>query len=181
MRAFITFRNDKNTNKDLKDKLSRYFFHYHPCSNIDLTNECIPNVYNLKKAWFRLETFKSYIIGELNKYLKEEEDYDPYAVCFALRYGIEKQVYFSLSKEDEKQKFIETFGTENKLNYAENHNARHSDSFHILAAIYNDAEHSTDYTKDKRCIFKLQNKVIRDIIKTIFNYHGTDINIDVIK
>lgn len=181
MRAFITFRDDKNTNKDLKDKLSRYFFHYHPCSNIDLTNECIPNVNNLKKAWFRLGTFKSYIIGELNKYLKEEEDYDPYAVCFALRYGIEKQVYFSLSKEDEKQKFIETFGTENKLNYAENHNARHSDSFHILAAIYNDAEHSTDYTKDKRCIFKLQNKVIRDIIKTIFDYHGTDINIDVIE
>ena len=181
MRAFITFRDDKNTNKDLKDKLSRYFFHYHPCSNIDLTHECIPNVNNLKKAWFRLETFKSYIIGELNKYLKEEEDYDPYAVCFALRYGIEKQVYFSLSKEDEKQKFIDTFGTENKLNYAENHNALHSDSFHILAAIYNDAEHSTDYTKDKRCILKLQNKVIRDIIKTIFNYHGTDLDIDCIK
>jgi hypothetical protein len=113
--------------------------------------------------------------------LSEEENYDPYAVCFALRFGIEKQVYISLANEDEKREFIETFKTEKKLEFAENHNALHSDSFHILAAIYNDAEHSTDYTKDKRCILKLQNKIIRDIIKTIFNYHGTDLDIDSIR
>lgn len=181
MRAFIAFRDDKQTDKDLNEKLSRYFFHYHPKSNIDLTGKNIPNVNNLKKTWFKLETFKTYIIGELNKYLKEEEDYDPYAVCVALRLGIEKQVYMSLANEDEKREFIETFKTEDKLDFAENHNALHSDSFHILAAIYNDAEHSTDYTKDKRCILKLQNKVIRDIIKTIFNYHGTDLDVDCIK
>lgn len=181
MRAFIAFRDDKQTDKDLKDKLSRYFFHYHPEPNIDLTCENIPNVNNLKKTWFKLETFKTYIIGELNKYLSEEEDYDPYAVCFALRFGIEKQVYISLANEDEKREFIETPKTEKKLEFAENHNAMHSDSFHILAAIYNDAEHSTDYTKDKRCILKLQNKVIRDIIKTIFDYHGIDLDIDCIK
>lgn len=181
MRAFITFRDGLPTENELYKKLSCYYFHYHPDSNIDLTDAEIPDVNNLKKAWFKLETFKTYIIGELNKYLKEKEDYDPYAVCFALRLGIEKQVYDSLANEVEKQEFIETFGTENKLDYAENHNAQYSESFHILAAIYNDAEHSKDYTKDKRCIFKLQNKVIRDIIKTIFNYEGNDLGIDCIK
>ena len=181
MRAFITYRDSLRTGEELYNKLSRYFFHYDPDCTIDLTGEEIPESQNLKKTWFKLLTFKEYILEELNKYLKEQGDYDPYSVCFALRFGIEKQVYNSLRSDVEKQKFIDTFGTEKKLDFAENHNAQHSDSFHILAAIYNDAEHSNDFTNDKRCIFKLQNKVIRDIIKTIFDYHGIDLDIDCIK
>lgn len=178
MRAFIKYRSGLNTEDDMYKKLSRYFYHYDPDNSVDLTEIDKPEIKNLKKSLFDIKQFKMYVLKELNGYLRGDESYDPYSVCFALRFGIEKKVYDSLSNDDEKEQFIKKHGTEKKLDYAEDHCAKHSESFHILSAIYNDAEHASDYAKDKRCIYKLENKVIRDIIRSIFEYKGQDISIE---
>lgn len=104
IKTFIAYRGIlKKEKSKYYNQLSDYYFHYHPhVSSIDLS-PCYREKENLKKNWFSKTALHEYIIGELNKYLEDQSEYDPYAVCMGLRYRCEKTIYDQLSSEDEKR------------------------------------------------------------------------------
>lgn len=183
MKAFICFRNNLNkedkSDKQIYDDLSTFFFHYNP-SNKDLTAVVKPQK-NLRTTWFKDDNLKVYLVDELNKYLSDSNDYDPYSVCLAIRIRVEKLAYDKLKKETDKQSFLGEYKTKDRLSKAEDLGASIPDSFYVMGAIYNDAEHLHDNENDKKCIYKLCNKVIKNIIKEFFYYKGSPITIDDLK
>lgn len=193
IREFIQFREQLGKkDQDGKEKIDRYFFHYAPKDELDEDLQIkLEKDYKMDfpQKWLSLHCFKSNILKHLNKYLHDGYGYDPYAVCFALRFGIEKKVYDSLSYED-KEEFLNTHRTENKIEFAEAHGLEFPEAFRVLSIIYNDALHPlhlegnhdcTQTNLDKTCVLKLQNKVIRHIIKSIFKYQNTDLGIECIE
>lgn len=182
MKAFVAFR--EKLNKKLTDgemlynDLSHYFFHYAPETK-DVSDK-LPAQQNLKITWGRNLTMLQYVIGECNKYLSEQSNYDPYALCIGIRLRLEKMVYDSLGAEEQKKTFLDTHKTNDKMDYARGCGVEIPDSYYFLSAIHNEADHLKDANKDKPCIYKLQHPVVRRIIKTLFDYQGNPISIDYI-
>ena len=114
----------------------------------------------------------------MNKYLRKDADYDPYSVSIALRIKIEKSVYEQLPTEDEKEKFIETHGTKEKLEFAESILGELPDIYFILGIIYSDAGHLKDENSEKPIVYRLNNIIIQNMISEIFEYQGVDLTID---
>lgn len=183
MKAFLCFRNNLDKKDPLKkglyDDISCYYFHYNPQIK-DLTSQITGHHPHLQTNWFKEDNLKKYILGELNKYLLNQENYDPYSVCLAIRIRVEKLAYDMLSKENDKTAFLSTHKTKDKLRLIENLGLMVPDSYYVMGAIYNDAEHLRDNI-DKNCIYKLYNKVIKNIIKEFFCFDGNLIKLDALK
>lgn len=184
MKAFLCFRNnlDKKdlAKKELYDDISSYYVHYNPQIK-DLTSQITGHHPHLQTSWFKEDNLKKYILGELNKYLSNQENYDPYSVCLAIRIRVEKLTYNMLHTKKDKDVFLNTHKTKDKLRYAEKLGILIPDSYYVMGAIYNDAEHLRDNNNDKNCIYKLYNKVIKNIIKEFFCFDGNLIKLDALK
>ena len=184
MKAFLCFRNnlDKKdlAKKELYDDVSSYYVHYNPQTK-DLTSQITGHHPHLQTSWFKEDNLKKYILGELNKYLSNQENYDPYSVCLAIRIRVEKLTYNMLHTQKDKDAFLNTHKTKDKLRYAEKSGILIPDSYYVMGAIYNDAEHLRDNNNDKNCIYKLYNKVIKNIIKEFFCFDGNLIKLDALK
>lgn len=184
MKAFLCFRNnlDKKdpAKKELYDDVSSYYVHYNPQTK-DLTSQITGHHPHLQTSWFKEDNLKKYIWGELNKYLSNQENYDPYSVCLAIRIRVEKLTYNMLHTQKDKDAFLNTHKTKDKLRYAEKSGILIPDSYYVMGAIYNDAEHLRDNNNDKNCIYKLYNKVIKNIIKEFFCFDGNLIKLDALK
>ena len=125
------------------------------------------------------------IIPELNKYLSGREQYDPYAVCFALRYACEKKIYLQLTDETARNTFLNIKkSTKDKLEWAEESGYNVPIIYYILGIIFNEAEHLNGYeieqNKERSCVYRLDNGAIRQMAIELFNYNGTDITVDAI-
>ena len=179
MLAYITFREslDKKNDqaqKELYNDLSRDLFHYNPVV-VDYSERIkkYSNDYKLKNSWGKTKIFHDYLIQETNKYINDEEMYDPYAVAMTLRIKIEKLVYEKLESEEQKKAFINTHMTKNKFEYAENEGICILDVYNIVNAIHNEADHikfnnETNTFVETPMVYKLQNIVIKGILKQIF-------------
>ena len=172
MIAFIKFRGNLNKSKefenDLNNKLSKYFFHYHPnTEDINLQNN-ISDKINLKFTWFKGNNLKYYLAEELNKYLFEKDSYDPCAVCLGIRIRLEKIIYDQLNQKD-KSKFLEQHNTNNKLKFAESINSSIIDSYYFLSSLHNNALHLKKDNQFCTCVYKLNHPVIKNIILNLFN------------
>lgn len=160
--------------ESIKNDISKYLLHYYP-DEINCRDNFEEN--KLKPTWGVGTNFLEYIITELNKYFKNEETYDPYAVCCALRIYIEKKVYEELLDEN-KVKFLEIKGTNNKLEFAEQQNREINDIYYMLGIIYNDSMHINE--TEKSSAYKLDNTSIKEIIKEVFEYEGNAILLEAI-
>lgn len=178
MKNFIAFReelgisNDEN-DKDLYDKLSGNLFHYNPNAG-DLQNEIASrHKRNVKTSLGNPERLKKYLKEELDKYFSEQNNYDPYAVAMALRHKIEKQIYDKLENDELKKEFVNIHKTNDKLNFCEKYSIIVPDSFYIVNAIHNEADHlkRKDNGKfaEKTMVYKLQNMAIKNILKNLFD------------
>lgn len=154
--------------------ISKYLLHYHP-NEINCRVNFEEN--ELKPTWGIGTNFLKYIIEELNKYFYNESNYDPYAVCCALRIYIEKKVYKQLSNEN-KVKFLKINGTNNKLEFAEQQLVKINEIYFMLGIIYNDSMHINE--TEKSSAYKLNNITIKEIIKDVFNYKGNEISLEAI-
>jgi len=83
--------------------LSNYYFHYNPKTNEQDLSAIYQVKDGLKLNWFTGTNLHNDILPELNKYLRGQESYDPYAVCFALRYACEKNIFTQLRSDGEKR------------------------------------------------------------------------------
>jgi energy-coupling factor transporter ATP-binding protein EcfA2 len=188
MKTFIAFREslDKNNDdhKKLYNVMSSFLFHYNPDEinlSIDIKRIAANNTTNLKTSWGNSITFREFILNELNKYLSGKEEFDPYSVCFAIRYRIEKEMYEMLDNDDDRRGFIDKHGLLNKLEFIELKKGVVPDAYGVVAAITNESEHLI-YDKnnkneflEKSMIYKLNHLVIKNILKEMFAYNGYEL------
>ncbi len=184
-KTFIAFRDSlKKTNEANYSALSNYYFHYNPKTNEQDLSAIYQAKDGLKKNWFEGTNLHSDILPELNKYLRGQESYDPYAVCFALRYACEKNIYTQLRNDEERTIFLSKKKTKDKLEWAEDAGYNVPVVYYMLGIIFNEAEHITgleiERNKERSCVYRLDNGAIRQMIIELFNYSGNDIEIDAI-
>ena len=148
----------------VKDNLDTYFFHFHP-DEIDIQNEF--ETLGLVKEWGDVKKFHRKIYREVNNYLDDLE-YDPLAVCFALRKVIEKKTYDLIESEENKSIFLKVHGTKNKLMFAESIGVSLPENFYLLGIIYNTSLHlfnGQDITNS--LTNKMENLTIKRLIKEV--------------
>lgn len=189
MMKFIAFRqglDKKNANdKALEEDLSCYIFHYNP-QVINLSARIAAYAKpGVKSTWGKPAVFKEVLIDELNKYFTDAPVYDPYAVALALRLRVEKVMYDKLGSEQLKNDFVETHKTNEKLKFCEDNNIPVPDAYFIVNAIHNSSDHLrenpvTGKFEEKSMVYKLQNGVIKNVLKKLFNYQGQTLDVSTI-
>lgn len=180
MKAFIQYREGvKNTDSELYNVLSNYYFHYHnDTKNIDVV-EKIPMQKNLKRSWFRGLEMHEYVIVQINKYLKKDCEYDPYAVSFGLRLACEKSVCLSVPLEKQKEYLLQKTSLE-RFSWAEQNGVFVPEIFYLLANIFNEGDHLKNPQDEIKCVYMLDNLVIHQMVKRVFKYSGDPITIETI-
>lgn len=157
----------KREDISIKDDVSRYLLHFNT-ENINKRNEF--QALGLKQSWGEGVGFTDFINVEMNKYLAENLDYDPLAVCCGVRRRIEEIVFSKLTDHETKRKFFEEQnGTKNKLAFAEECGVIVPEYFYLLGIIYNDGMHWKENQDNVSPIAsKLENVTIKNLIADIF-------------
>ena len=110
--------------------------------------------------------------------------YDPYAVAMALRLRVEKIIYNQLKDQPQKNAFISEKTTKNKFKFAEDNAIIIPDILYLVNAIHNEADHlkydATTVYFEKSMVYKLQNNIIKGIIKQIFEWENKILTTQVI-
>ena len=189
IKAFISFREglDRKNNADdskLYDELSNKCFHYNPelpnC-RIEIANRRKPNVL---ERWGESDNLLKYLLSELNNYLQESAQYDPYAVAMAVRIGVEKKVYSELHNDEDKLEFINLHKTNAKMDYAQSKGVIIPDAYYVLSLIHNQSDHlkydiAQNTYLEKPVVYKLHHPVVRHIIAELFEFRiGVNLELD---
>lgn len=155
-------------NELIKDDISHYLLHYAPDTITNRTSDF--EKIGLLKEWGEDLNFLSFCANEITNYINDR-NYDPYAVCTAVRIRVEKIAYDKLESDDDKKTFINTHKTRCKLDFVERIKGDLLDVYYMLGIIYNDAEHlhSLDENGDEPVIYRLSNSMIKNAIKEIFD------------
>ena len=154
----------------IKNEVDTYFLHYHPdLDRVDITDKFIR--LSLNKDWGKPKVFKKKVDRELRRYVFEpDEVYDPLAVCVSIRIRIEENVYNHISKDVDKEKFLATHGTTEKLNYAQDLGILIPETYYLLGIIYNHPLHLVgDNDISKPLSMKLENLTIKSMIKHLWD------------
>lgn len=147
----------------IKNAFEKYWFHHH-VDNYEIDLSEWPN--SLPDDWRKSDNFHFYTSEELKRYLKGK-NYDPLAVCFAVRISIECKVY-SLLDGQSKASFINTHMTREKLQYAATKVENIPETYFLLGLIYNTNLHwmqSRDYISP--LVAKLEHPTIKTLIKNV--------------
>lgn len=151
----------------IKDDLEKYWFHFHTDS-YEIPEDEWPS--HLPDEWRSSEVFHDYTRNELFRYL-EDKNYDPLAVCFAVRASIERLGYELIAQSDQKEKFLnDVRTTRKKMDFVANSGAEVPESYFLLGLIYNTNLHWTpgrDYVSP--LIAKLNHPTIRQLISGVIN------------
>lgn len=146
----------------IKEDVSKYLLHYHP-DEINKREEF--EKLNLKATWGEGQSFNLFINEEYRKYVDSDETFDPLAVCCAVRKLIEEFAYHQLTSPADRDIFINTFKTRNKLEFAEGKGASIPEYFYLLGIIYNEGMHWREGQDNLSPIAaKLENSTIRSLI-----------------
>jgi hypothetical protein len=155
----------------VKDDIEKYLLHFHT-TRINRRQD-FRNL-SLRETWGELDHFDTYVFGEAQKYCADQAQFDPLAVCCAVRKRVEKLVFDGIADPGHKNTFINgiTNGTKYKLEFAEQIGIEVNETFSFLGLIYNEALHWKDDRDDNANISpamgKLQNLTIKKLIKSIF-------------
>jgi hypothetical protein len=144
----------------------QHFFHFHP-NSINIGAEFA--ALGLPQTWGDSVRFHQIIEGEVGKYLNDQTDFDPLAICFGVRVKIESLLYAKITDPTKKQKFIDEHGTRKKLDYCELIGVDVPEVFYLLGIIYNDnlhIKHGQDFNRP--VAIKLENLTIKKMIRDIF-------------
>jgi hypothetical protein len=157
----------KREDPSIKDDISKYLFHFHPSyinKRLEFRNA------GLKETWGEEQNFDNFINQEVTKYLNREIEYDPFAICCAIRKKIENFVYEKIECINQRQIFIDTHTTRKKLDFAEGIGVSIPEKYYLLGIIYNDGMH-WKHGQDNvyQVASKLENWNIRHLIKDIFS------------
>ncbi len=146
--------------------LSKHFLHYHPedyqLQPDDISQDKKINIVSSHK-------FYEVIHNETTKYLNSngEKLYCPLCVCCSVRVKIEENLYKSIENEQDKDSFLETHKTIEKIKCFKG-KIEIPEVYSLLGIIYNQGVHYK-YEGEEKAIFNiLQNLSIKGMIKNIF-------------
>lgn len=145
----------------------KHLFHFYP-THIDLSLQFA--ALSLPSRWGISQNFHHIINAEVAKYLNDQTDFCPLAICFGVRVKIESLIHDKINDPAHKQKFLDTHGTKKKLEYCEEIGLDVPETFYLLGIIYNDnlhIRHGQDFTKP--VAIKLENLTIKKMIRNIFS------------
>lgn len=155
----------------LKADIEKYLLHYHIN---DINRRADFQRLGLKPTWGEGRNFQNYLDQEVQKFLNDEQEYDPLAVCCGVRVQIEKNVYDLITDTEHKQSFLNQYisGTGDKLDFAERIGVQVNESYYFLGILYNEALHWKD-EKDKNgniapAMGKLKNMTLKRLVKMVF-------------
>jgi hypothetical protein len=160
-----------NRNSIVKVDIEKYLLHYHT-ENINKREE-FRNL-NLKQTWGEGNNFDNYINEEVSKYISDEEEFDPFAVCCGVRKRIEQNVFDKIDNQENQQVFLneKSSGTNEKLEYAESIGVSVNESYYFLGIIYNESLHWKDdrdtNSNTSPAMGKLKNMTIKTLVKSVF-------------
>lgn len=141
--------------------IDRHYLHYDP-TQINLRTEFA--ALGIKETWGESAVFHDHLELEWEKYLANQDDYDPFAVCCYVRVKIEKNVY-NILDHAVKASFLGTNGTTKKLEHAESNGAVVKDAMYLLGLIYNEGMHIRDHVDNgSPIVAKLENLTIRRML-----------------
>ena len=150
----------------IKTTVSKHLLHFHtvyPSQRDDF------RTLGLKETWGESDNFDCFIDVEIQKFLRNQDDYDPFAVCCAVRKQIEKKVYGSITDATNKAEFLTTNKTRSKLELAKSFGVDVPETYYLLGIIYNDGMHWKDNQDNVSPIAaKLENLTIRKLIEDVF-------------
>jgi hypothetical protein len=156
----------KREDSSIQTLTDKHFFHYNP----NPINICAQfSALGLPQTWGDSQRFHQIIEGEIEKYLNDQTDFDPLAICFGVRVKIESILYAKITDPLKKQKFIDEHGTRKKLDYCEEIGVEVPEVFYLLGIIYNDnlhIKHGQDFNRP--VAIKLENLTIKKMIRDIF-------------
>lgn len=154
--------------KTIKDTLDQFYFHYNPQNEgIDITADFI--ALGLNKDWATPSKFLKKIFRQLRAYLLEpEKPYDPLAICFAVRTRVEELAYLELKSEDQCLEFLDTHGTIEKLQYAQNKGALIPESYYLLGIVYNHPLHEVSVDSSRQLAMKLDNPSLMRMVRSLW-------------
>ena len=115
--------------------------------------------------------FYTYLIDEVNKYLSGQ-NYDPYAVAFAIRIRIEKIAYDSIDDPAVKNEFLAANDSFAKIKVCTDRDIKVPVFYMVVLAIGNESAHlkmiNGNY-EEKGMVFKLRNLSVKRIVEQIFD------------
>jgi len=152
----------------IKAGVERHHLHFDP-SPVDLQKDF--SSLGLKESWGKSDKFHAFIGEEWEKYNNGKEKYDPFAVCCYVRVKIEEISFNKISDPELRQKFLDTNGTRNKLDFAASIGVRVPEVAFLLGVIYNEGLHFKQHVDNSSPIVaKLENLVIRKMILDATKY-----------
>lgn len=156
----------KREDATIKEKVDKHYFHFDPTS-IDITDEF--RTLKLLESWGDSARFHEFIEGEVQKYLNEQPDYDPLAICFGVRVRIEKLIHQQILDPAKQTLFLAEHGTKKKLDYCETIGHSVPENYYLLGIIYNDGLHWREKMDNVRPVaIKLENLTIKKLIREMF-------------
>lgn len=150
----------------IKDEVSKYLLHYH-------TDQIVKREefreLRLKETWGEGNNFNAYVEHEVRKYLEDQDDYEPLAICCAVRKKVEEVAFNQIIDDEQRDEFLNTFKTRDKLSFAEEIGAIIPEYFYLLGIIYNDGMHWREGQDNISPIAaKLENQTIKKLISEIY-------------
>ncbi len=144
----------------IKNDVSKYLFHYHT-DNFDFQKK-LTGFKDVRSKWGKKGEFLSFLSIEFDKY-KNNQQYDPLAVCAYMRVKIEENAYKMLLSK--KQEFLDEHITGNKLKIAAETGIDIPEPYFLLRIIYDEAMHSrTEKNNTSAIEAKLENVIIKEMI-----------------
>ncbi|WP_152454758.1 hypothetical protein [Microbulbifer sp. THAF38] len=157
----------KRDELSIKNDVSKFLLHYHPN---EINKRAEFHALGLRQTWGEGDKFSRFTKAEARKYIEEEDELDPLAVCCAVRVAIEKSVYQQLNNDASRQIFLSTFKTREKLSFAERSGVTIPEYFYLLGVIYNDGMHWREgHDNISPIAAKLENQTIKRLIEQVFN------------
>lgn len=155
-------------NESIKNDVSKLMLHFHT----DIINKRAEfRALGLRERWGEGDNFYNFINDEAMNYLAGTQDFDPLAVCCAVRVKIEKLAYQKLLNPEHQNIFLnETKETLNKLEYVEDKSISIPEYFYLLSIIYNDGMHlENEKNTISRVSAALENQTIRYLIEKVMS------------
>lgn len=148
-----------------EDDISKFMLHFYNDYPLNMARD----IAGCPREWADINVFKRYCRNQLDDYLAVNQ-YDPLAVCVALREIIESNIYNELNTDQKRSDFLNTHGTAKKLEYAEEHSVEVPELYYLLGNIYNDPMHVDN--KSQKLITltlyaRMENNTIRNMIRFV--------------
>jgi len=156
----------KREDLSIQQNVDKHLFHFEPTS-INISAEF--DELGLPTSWGDSVRFHQFIDSEVKKYLNDETNYDPLAICFGVRVRIEKLIHQQITDPAKQILFLAEHGTKKKLDYCETIGHSVPEIYYLLGIIYNDRLHWREGIDNVRPVaIKLENLTIKNLIRKIF-------------